>query len=736
MAKLIIDGKEIEADPSLTLLQACEMAGAEIPRFCYHERLSVAGNCRMCLVEWVGSPKPQASCALQVKDIPPNRDGTPAKINTNSPVAKKAREGVMEFLLINHPLDCPICDQGGECDLQDQAMGYGRAAFNRYREYKRAVEDKYMGPLVKTSMTRCIHCTRCIRFSTEVAGVPQLGATGRGEDMEITTYLEKAIDSELSGNVIDLCPVGALTSKPYAFTARPWELKKTESIDVMDALGSNIRIDSRGREVMRVLPRINEAVNEEWISDKTRYACDGLKRQRLDQPYIREERQARTGNLGRGLRAVAGEAQIHAAAKIAAIVGDLAAAEEIKALKDLMDAFGVVNLDCRQDGAKLGGTPRESYLFNTTIAGIDAADALLLIGTNPRWEAPVLNARIRKAWLNGNLKIANVGAARPDLSGRAIGHRRPRILADIAAGSACLCREVLKNAKRPMLILGQGALARNDGAVILNLAARIASDTGMIGPAGTPAEGGWNGFNVLHTAASRVGALDLGFVPGAGGKDMAGILDAAAKGEIEFVYLLGADEFDMSKLGNAFVVYQGTHGDAGAHRADVILPGAAYTEKSGLYANAEGRVQMANRATFPPGDAKEDWAILRALSDVAGKRLPYDDSIEGLRQAMIADAPHFATRDQTRRCRRVPIPAYGTPSVRRARSIAAPLVRRLPISISPIRSRARAKPWPNVRACSCRAPRWRRSRRWRFVAHLPTHRAGLTAPPGSWARQS
>ncbi len=647
MPKLIIDGKEMEFDASLTLLQACEQAGAEIPRFCYHERLSVAGNCRMCLVEWVGSPKPQASCALQVKDLPPNKDGTPARINTNTPLVQKAREGVMEFLLINHPLDCPICDQGGECDLQDQAIAYGRAAYNRFWENKRAVEDKYMGPLVKTIMTRCIQCTRCIRFATEVAGVPDLGATGRGEDMEITTYLEKALGSELSANVIDLCPVGALTSKPYAFTARPWELKKTESIDVMDALGSNIRVDSRGREVMRVLPRTHEGINEEWISDKTRYACDGLKRQRLDTPYIRKAGKLVPASWAEAFSAIAAKLKSARPEKIAAIVGDLAAAEEVKALKDLMQRLGVKNLDCRQDGAKIGakenGFPREGYLFNTTIAGIEAADALLLIGTNPRWEAAVLNARIRKTWLAGNLKIANVGAAY-DLTypvqqlGTSAG-----VLEAIANGSHDFAK-VLKDSKRPMLIVGQGALARRDGAAILKLAAKIASATGMIGPKGTAAEGGWNGFNVLHTAAARVGALDLGFLPGQGGRDVAGILDGAAKGDIELVYLLGADEIDTAKLGKAFVVYQGTHGDAGAHRADVVLPGAAYTEKSGLYVNTEGRVQLANRASFPPGEAKEDWAILRALSDAVGQKLPYD-SIEDLRAAIIKAAPHFATRD-------------------------------------------------------------------------------------------
>ena len=642
MTKLIIDGNEIEAEPTLTLLQACEMAGAEIPRFCYHERLSVAGNCRMCLVEWVGSPKPQASCALQVKDIPPNRDGTPAKINTSSPVAKRAREGVMEFLLINHPLDCPICDQGGECDLQDQAMGYGRAAFNRFKENKRAVEEKYMGPLVKTVMTRCIQCTRCVRFATEVAGVPDIGATGRGEDMEITTYLEQAIDSELSGNVVDLCPVGALTSKPYAFVARPWELRKTESIDVMDALGSNIRVDSRGREVMRVLPRVNEAVNEEWISDKTRHACDGLQRQRLDQPLIRKSGRLEPATWAEAFAAIANRLKTTPAAKVAAIVGDLAAAEEIKALKDLMASLGVVHLDCRQDGAKLSG-PRQSYLFNSAVAGIDAADAILLIGTNPRWEAAVLNARIRKVWTGGALKIANIGVAY-DLTYPVEQLGESASVLEAVAGGAHPFAQVLNDAKRPMLILGAGAVARPDGAAILSLASRIAAATGMIGPAGSPAEGGWNGFNVLHSAASRVGALDLGFVPGAKGRDVASVLDGAAKGEIDFVYLLGADEIDMAKLGDAFVVYQGTHGDAGAHRADVVLPGAAYTEKSGLYVNTEGRVQLANRATFPPGDAKEDWAILRALSDVLGKRLPYDN-IEALRAAIVADAPDFADRD-------------------------------------------------------------------------------------------
>jgi NADH-quinone oxidoreductase subunit G len=638
--KLIIDGKEIEAEEGITLLQACEQAGAEIPRFCYHERLSIAGNCRMCLVEWVGAPKPQASCALQVKDIFPNKDGTPAKINTKSQLVKRAREGVMEFLLINHPLDCPICDQGGECDLQDQAMGYGRGAFHRFNENKRAVEDKYMGPLIKTIMTRCIQCTRCVRFATEVAGVPDLGATGRGEDMEITTYLEKAFASELSGNAVDICPVGALTSKPYAFNARPWELRKTESIDVMDAQGANIRVDTRGREVLRVLPRPNDDINEEWISDKTRHACDGLRRQRLDRPFVRRRGRLVEATWAEAFGAIAARISNTRPERMAALVGDLAAAEEIKALKDLMISLGVTSLDCRQDGAKLQGGPRQSYVFNTSIAGVEFADALLLIGTNPRWEAPVLNARLRKTWLNGNLRAANVGQPY-DLTYpvEQLG-TSASILESLADGSHAFA-EVLKIAHHPVLILGSGALVRPDGAAILKLAARVAGATGMIGPGMSAAEGGWNGFNVLHTAASRVAGLDLGFLPRAGGRDTSAILDGAANGEIDFVYLLGADELPMDNLGSAFVVYQGTHGDAGAQRADVVLPGAAYTEKDGIYVNFEGRVQRGERATFPPGEAKEDWAILRALSDVLGKRLPYDDR-DALRAAIVAEAPHFS----------------------------------------------------------------------------------------------
>ncbi|HWY14936.1 MAG TPA: NADH-quinone oxidoreductase subunit NuoG [Rhizomicrobium sp.] len=673
--KLVVDGKEIEAEDNITLLQACEQAGAEIPRFCYHERLSVAGNCRMCLVEWVGAPKPQASCALQVRDIFPNKDGTPARINTKSPLVKKAREGVMEFLLINHPLDCPICDQGGECDLQDQAMAYGRASFHRFNENKRAVDDKYMGPLIKTIMTRCIQCTRCIRFATEVAGVSDLGATGRGEDMEITTYLEKAFASELSGNAVDLCPVGALTSKPYAFNARPWELRKTESIDAMDAQGASIRIDARGGEVFRVLPRLNDEVNEEWISDKTRHACDGLRQQRVDRPYVRKGGKLVSVSWGEAFAAIAARAAATRPERIAALVGDLAAAEEIKALKDLMILLGVANLDCRQDGAKLQGSPRNSWLFNTTIAGVEAADAVLLIGTNPRWEAPVLNSRLRKTWLAGHVKFANVGQAY-DLTYpvEQLGTKSD-VLEALASGSHPFV-QMLRDAKRPMLILGPGALAREDGAAILRLAAQIAGETGMIGPAEKRAQGGWNGFNVLHIAASRVAALDLGFLPAKGGRDTLGILDGATKGDIDFVYLLGADEIDMGALGKAFVVYQGTHGDAGAHRADVVLPGAAYTEKEGLYVNFEGRVQRARRAAFPPGEAKEDWAILRALSDAMGRQLPYDDR-EALRRAIVRDAPHFADIGT------LPKPPAADPDIWNAIGVQGDVNRELPLS-SPV----------------------------------------------------
>ncbi len=629
MTKLIVDGKEIDVPPEYTLLQACEAAGAEIPRFCFHERLSIAGNCRMCLIEVVGLPKPQASCAVGVRDLMPNKDGSPKVLNTKTPMVKKAREGVMEFLLINHPLDCPICDQAGECDLQDQSMAYGVDA-SRYAENKRAVEDKYIGPLVKTVMTRCIHCTRCIRFSTEVAGVPELGAIGRGEDMEITTYLEHAMTSELQSNVIDLCPVGALTSKPYAFTARPWELGKTQSIDVMDAVGSAIRIDTRGREVMRILPRTNDEVNEEWISDKTRHVVDGLRTQRLDQPYVRMNGRLAPATWKEAFAVIANRLRPVDGAKVGAIAGDLAGAEEMYALKDLMGRLGSANIDARQDGAAIDPAwGRASYLFNATIAGIEQADALLIIGSNPRREAAVLNARIRKRWRQGNFPIALIGE-KADLT---YSYDYLGAGAETLAGlSSSKFAETLKSAERPLILVGAGALARPDGAAILSLAAKAARDLGAV-------KDGWNGFSVLHSAASRVAALDLGLTPGKGGKTAAQM----AQGGVDVLFLLGADEIEVKD--GPFVVYIGTHGDRGAHRADVILPGAAYPEKSAIYVNTEGRVQLANRAAFPPGDAREDWAILRALSDQLGCTLPYD-SLNALRQLMFAAHPHLARIDQ------------------------------------------------------------------------------------------
>ena len=640
MPKLIIDGKEHAFPSGITLIQACALAGIEIPRFCYHERLSIAGNCRMCLVEVAGMPKPVASCAMSVNDLRPSVDGTPPTIFTGSETVKKAREGVLEFLLINHPLDCPICDQGGECDLQDQAMAYGFDA-GRFQDNKRAVEDKYLGPLIDTYMTRCIHCTRCVRFMTEVAGVEELGAIGRGEDMEITTYLERGLLSNLSGNVVDLCPVGALTSKPYAFVARPWELTKTPSIDAMDALGSAIRVDARGREVMRILPRVNDAINEEWISDKTRHVWDGLRTQRLDRPYVRRNGKLVSADWDEAFAAIAERLKGLDGSRFGAIAGDLAAAEEMFALKLLTEALGSPNIDCRQDGAKLDPAQgRATYLFNSTIAGIDQADAFLLVGTDPRLEAPVLNARIlkRSRHAHGSLPIGVIGAEADLTYGYDYLGAGPETLAEIVNGSHSFLPK-LEAAERPMLVLGQGALTRPDGAAILALAAKAAIAIGAMKPALS-----WNGFNVLHIAAARAGGLDLGLVPSEGGLDVEAMLDAASSGTLTVVYLLGADEIDTDRLGTAFVIYQGSHGDAGAHRADVILPGAAYTEKAGIYVNTEGRPQMTARATFPPGEAREDWKIVRALSEVLGHTLPFD-TMQELRAKMFADHPHLALLD-------------------------------------------------------------------------------------------
>jgi len=616
-----VNGVETEFEPGMTVLQVAERAGHEIPRFCYHERLSIAGNCRMCLVEVKpGPPKPQASCAL------PAAEGQ--EIFTDTPMVKKAREGVMEFLLINHPLDCPICDQGGECDLQDQAVGYGRDG-SRYAENKRAVEEKNMGPTVKTFMTRCIQCTRCVRFITEVAGVPDIGMISRGEDAEITTYLEKNIDSELSGNVNDLCPVGALTHRPWQYHYRPWELKKTETIDVMDALGSNIRADFKGSEVMRVLPRVNEGINEEWLSDVSRYAVDGLQRQRLDRPYVRENGRLRAASWEEALGVVAARLNAASADRIGVVAGDLQDAESMKAALDLFRALGSANTDCRQDGAALGVGPREGWLFNTGLQGIENADAVLIVGANPRTEAPLLNARLRKGWLAGKTEIGLIGEQATltfDYNWLGAGSRTVGKMPKAAI-------DFLTRAERPAIIVGSGALSGANGPAVLNALGALAQKVGVVTE-------GWNGFNVLHTAAARVGGLDMGFIPGEGGKTVA---EMVKPGALDVLFLLGADEIELGGS-DAFRVYLGSHGDRGAHGADVILPGAAYTEKSGLYVNTEGRVQMAERVVFPKGQAKEDWAILRALSGLVGQTLPYD-TLDALREKLMADHPTFGRID-------------------------------------------------------------------------------------------
>jgi NADH-quinone oxidoreductase subunit G len=610
LKKISIDGHIVEVDGAMTIIQAAEVAGVEIPRFCYHERLTIAGNCRMCLVEVVGGPpKPAASCAMQVRDLRPGPNGEPPVVKTNSPMVKKAREGVMEFLLINHPLDCPICDQGGECDLQDQAMAYG-VDFSRYREPKRASEDLNLGPLVETKMTRCISCTRCVRFTTEVAGITQMGQTGRGEDSEITSYLNETLSSNLQGNIIDLCPVGALTSKPYAFTARPWELSKHETIDVMDALGSNIRVDTKGREVMRILPRNHDGVNEEWISDKTRFVWDGLRRQRLDRPYVRVDGKLRPSTWPEALAAAAAAMK---GRKVAGIVGDLAPVEAAFSLKTLIEGMGG-HVECRTDGAKLPAGNRSAYVGTATIEDIDSAARILIVGSNPRDEAPVLNARIRKAWTHG-AEVTLIGPA-VDLTyehthagtGRAA-------LAALVAGA--------EPAEKPgVVIVGQGALTGADGEAVLSQIMALCEKTGAK-------------LLILHTAAARVGAMDVGAVTTGG---MTAALDGA-----EVIWNLGADEIDLP--GGPVVIYQGHHGDRGAHRADIILPGAAYTEENGLFVNTEGRPQIALRAGFPPGEAKENWAILRAVSAEVGQTLPWD-SLAALRRALVKAVPHMGNVDE------------------------------------------------------------------------------------------
>ena len=607
MPKLKVDGIEVEVPAGATVLQACEIAGKEIPRFCYHERLSIAGNCRMCLVEVKpGPPKPQASCALPAAD---NQE-----VFTNTPMVKNAREGVMEFLLINHPLDCPICDQGGECDLQDQSLAYGRG-HSRYDENKRAVTEKYMGPIVKTVMTRCIQCTRCIRFAEEVAGVEEIGAIGRGEDMQIVSYLEGAVTSELSGNVVDLCPVGALTSKPYAFEARPWELKKTLTIDVMDAVGTNIRLDSRGRQVLRALPRINEDVNEEWASDKTRHAVDGLVRRRLDKPYIRKGGRLTEASWDEAFAAIAA---VNAGDSVAAIHGDLVDCETMYTAKALLAAMGSSLLEGRQTGMDYDTSSLAAVNFNTGIAGTERADVILLVGTNVRWEAPLVNTRIRKAIKRG----AKVFAVGPETE---LTYKVEWLGADLAILNALpeAVTEAFAKAERPMVIVGGGALKGGQGATLA-----LVDALGLV-------KDGWNGYNVLHFSAARNGGLMLGYA------QKGGVADVVAANP-KLAFFLGADEVDFGKFAGSFKVYVGHHGDKGAGAADVILPGASYAEKSGTYVNLEGRVQRGERAVFPPGDAREDWTILRALSAVLGKTLPID-TIEELRAAMGVDTPALAT---------------------------------------------------------------------------------------------
>ncbi len=622
MAKITIDGREIEIENGSSVIQACDHAGIEIPRFCYHERLSIAGNCRMCLVEVEKAPKPVASCHFPVADG--------MVVHTDTPKVRDARRGVMEFMLINHPLDCPICDQGGECDLQDQAYSYGRAE-SRYTENKRAVKDKNLGPLIKTVMTRCIQCTRCIRFASEVAGVPELGATARGENMEVGTYVERALTSELSGNLIDICPVGALTSKPGAFVVRPWELKHVDSIDVLDATGSNTSIQARGNEVLRIIPRVNDDVNEEWMADKGRFALDGLKRRRLDRPWIRQDGVLKPASWDDAFAHIATRFEGLSGHRIGAIAGDLCDAESMLLLRELMDRLGSTNIDCRQDGAYAATERREFYTFNSGIAGIEDADALLLIGTNPRREAPVINARIRKRFaMPAAFPIAAIGP-QADLTYPVewLGESAD-ILASVVRDDHAFGR-ILRAAWRPMIVLGQGALRGAQGKAVFAACWRLAQDVGAMTP-------DWHGFNVLHAVASRVGGLDLGLLPGPGGKDVAGMLG----GGVDALWLLGADEFDVSAIGaETFVIYQGHHGDRGAARADVILPGAAYTEKDGTYVNTEGRVQRAYQAVFAPNEAREDWKILRAASAVLGQTLPYDD-LQSVRRRLAEINPVFA----------------------------------------------------------------------------------------------
>lgn len=630
MPKLTIDSKEIDVEDGLTIIQACEIAGIEIPRFCYHERLAIAGNCRMCLVEVEKSPKLVASCALPVSEG--------MVIHTNSPKVIKSREGVLEFLLINHPLDCPICDEAGECDLQDQAFRYGRPQ-NRFHENKRSVTDKYMGPLINTKMTRCIHCTRCVRFSEDIAGVAEIGSVGRGEHMEITSYLEKSLESELSGNIIDLCPVGALTSKPYAFKARSWELKKTPSIDVMDALCSNIQIDSRGLEVMRILPRVNEEINEEWISDKTRFSYDGLKLQRIDRPYLKKNGKFVEVSFEEAISAIASKIRLTDPSKIGAIAGTLCDVESLYTLKKLMNLIGSYNIDANEFGYKLDYTARGNYLFNTTVAAVSDADLCLLIGANPRSSCPVLNSRIGRAVRSGSMKAYSIGEIEyqnypiNDLGAN------PEILSLIASGDHPICKE-LASAKRPMIIIGDGVYSRNDSIPIQSLIHDIARKNNIV-------KEGWNGLNILHNHVSTVGALDIGFTPSdiKKGVDAKKMVSLAKKGEFGIIYLLSADEIEISGLENCFVIYQGHHGDKNATYADVILPSPAYTEKDAIYVNLEGRPQKAYIAVPPPGHAREDWKIICDIANAIDKNIAFKN-LDEIRASLALEFPIFSNIDE------------------------------------------------------------------------------------------
>ena len=630
MPKIIIDGKDFEVEENLSIIQACEVSGVEIPRFCYHEKLSVAGNCRMCLVDIEDargmSPKPVASCAMQVSDG--------LKIHTKTQRVKKAREGVMEFLLINHPLDCPICDQGGECDLQDQSVAYGLGG-SRYEQNKRSVENKDMGPFIKTEMNRCIHCTRCVRFSTEVSGSDEIGAIGRGRDMEITTYLDIAVKSELSGNVIDLCPVGALTSKPYAFSARPWELNQTESIDVMDAVGSNIRIDTKGNKVMRVLPRNNDEVNEEWISDKTRFFWDGLSLQRIDKPYLRENGKLRQVSWKKAIDVASDKLLNTNPKKIASITGDLVSIESIYSIKKLMDSIKSPNTECRQDGSKINGG-REKWLFNSKLSGIDVSDGCLLIGTNPRIEAALINSRIVRKSKEKNYSVGLLGnKSELNYNYDYLGDD-PSIIYDLIDNKSPFC-EKLSEMNKPIMIIGQGALKGDEGEDYLNLCIELANNYNFL-------KNDWNGFNVLHTAASRPGAMEIGFLPKERGKDLDQIIDGYKKGDISTLFLLGADEIEISEKTDCFVIYQGHHGDKGANIADLILPSPSFNEQNGLFINTEGRIQESIRATFPIGEAKEDWEIISLISKKMGLE-NIDNSFEDLRSSLFQSFPHLADID-------------------------------------------------------------------------------------------